>query len=257
MEVMMENLLIGVIYFIGVITLYYLISSKLLGELRSKKVIPHGTTHELEVMLKWLFIGLGIFGLVVVLINIDMLALLLITILVIFSLISKDIIESAMYYHFLVVTKAISHGEYVIMTRGIRGWIRRLTPLYVELSGEQGEIIRIPNKLVASEPIRIPAKALPLTIVIKLYLEKLDDIESLNKAVQEVVNFTKRHAIVPPRFRIRTITTNSVEYEITYGISNPESSNIIIKKVAQRLQQLFKEGVKFEVKREHSIINKL
>ncbi len=245
------------LYFVTTTALYVYFRYKVLKEMVERQVVTVVSSKELQHLLNYVFISMIIVGLVVGLISSTALAFLLIASIIIVPIVLHEIIRNLIAYYQLVVSRALNVGEFVILTRGIRGWVKRLTPFFVELRGEHEEVIRVPNPLVSSEPIRIPSKSLPFTLQIKVGLKPGIEINELEEVVTNAVTVTKRYSVIEPKIKIRSISNTYIEYEVMYGLGNYEVTSTIIKTLASKLRKALEEkGLNFEVRVEHALMNR-
>ena len=245
------------VYISIIVLLYLYFRYKLLKEMVERQVVTVVSGKELMHLMNYVFFALLAIGTVVGLISPSALAFLLIVLIIMVPISLYELIKNVIAYYQLVVSRAISTGEFVILTRGIRGWVKRLTPFFVELRGEHEEVIRVPNPLVSSEPIRIPSKSLPFTLQIKVGLNKDVDLDEIEDMVMDAVMVTKRYSVIEPKIKLRSVTSSYVEYEVMYGLGNYEVTSTIIKTLASRLRKgLEEKGLTFEVRVEHALMSR-
>ncbi|UXD22457.1 hypothetical protein IPA_04975 [Ignicoccus pacificus DSM 13166] len=253
-----ENVVIAVAYATFLTLFYIIIKNRYIETMVKKQIITTAGGKELKMVMETAYIVLLVIGVFIALVDIRALIYLILTALAVIAITSHDVIKSIFLYYMIVLTKMITQGDFVIMARGIRGWVKKLTPFYVELHGEHGEIIRIPNILAASEPVRVPSKALPFTLLIRIHGQAEINEKELREKLDEVIAFTKRFCVTSPHVKIRSVGTNFVEYEVIYGLSNYEASNRIIEILYSKLKDVVKEiNGQIEIRREHTIMSKL
>ncbi len=253
-----EALIVDAVYVTALTAIYLLLRHKYVEDMVKKQIITTAGGKELRALLKAWYSILVIVGSLMVLVDVKSIVYLILVLIVTFTFVSHDVIKSLFYYYTIILSKMITQGDFVIMTRGIRGWVKRLTPFYVELHGEHGEVIRVPNYLAASEPVRLPSKALPLSLVIKVSNLKETKVEEIRKMIEDAVTYTKRYSVIPARVKIRAAGSDFAEFEVVYGLNNYEAANIIIELLDSKLvRPLTENGIRVEVRREHSIMGKL
>ncbi len=242
-------------YAVLLTAIYSFIRFKVIKEMVRKHVMTSTSAKELTGLLDAVYAMMLVVGIFVGILSTTALAFLLVASIIIIPFVLYDLLKSLVYYYILVTTKMFDAGNFVILTRGIRGWIKRITPFFVELRGEYDETIRVPNGLAAVEPVRIPSRSLPFTITVKVINVK--DFSLVEEALRESVTATKRFSVIEPKVKIRSMGNDWVEYEIMYGLGNYEVTNEIMKTLVIRLKRLLeKEGVKVEVRREHALMSR-
>jgi len=253
-----DNIILAAIYGIALSILYFVVKHKYIEEMVKKQVITTAGSKEIKMILELIYVALLVLGISLSLISTVSIVYLIIALLIVTAIISYDITKSVMFYYVIILTKIITQGDFVIMARGLRGWVKRITPFFVELHGEYGEVIRIPNSLAIHEPVRLPSRALPLILTIKFNSIKETKLDELDKVVHDTVSFTKRFSVVQPKLKLRNVGNEYVEFEVIYGLNNYEASDSIIKLLASKLIPYARsKNMKVEIKRELSIIGKL
>ncbi len=251
------NVLALALYLAVTIALYLYFRYRLLREMVERQVVTVVSSKELQHLINYVFISMIIVGVIVGIISSSALAFLLIASILIIPVVLHEIIRNLIAYYQLVVSRALNVGEFVILTRGIRGWVKRITPFFVELRGEHEEVIRVPNPLVSSEPIRIPSKSLPFTLQIRVGIKHGVELAEIEDIVMSAVMATKRYSVIEPKVKIRSITNSYIEYEVMYGLGNYEVTSTIIKTLALKLRKALEEkGLSFEVKVEHALMSR-
>jgi len=242
-------------YVVLITSIYIILKARVLKNMVKKHIMTPTSAKELSRLLDTLYLALLIFGTFIGMLSTYALAFFLATSLIILPFILHDLLKPLVYYYILVSTKIINVGNFVILTRGIRGWIKRITPFFIELRGEYEETIRVPNSLAATEPVRIPSRSLPFTLTVKfLRVENYDEVE---EALKDAVVFTKRYSVIEPKIKVRAIGNDWIEYEIMYGLGNYEVANDIMKSLMTRLKRFLEnKNVYVEIRREHALMSR-
>ncbi|NPA84559.1 MAG: mechanosensitive ion channel family protein [Crenarchaeota archaeon] len=244
-----------VLYVMLISILYGLLRLKIIKSMVKKHIMTPTSAKEFTRLLDAIYLILLIFGTFIGILSLPALAFLLAASLIIIPFILHDLLRSIVYYYMLVSTKMVENGRFVILTRGIRGWIKRITPFFIELRGEYEETIRVPNSLVAMEPVRIPSRSLPFVLNVKF--SRISDYDEVEGALKDAVLLTKRHSVVEPKIKLKAVGNDWVEYEIMYGLGTYEAANEIMKILINKLKRLLEDkGIYVEIRREHAIMSR-
>jgi len=246
-------LYVTVPYSILLVLAYLFLRIKIIKDMVKRRIMTPTSAKDVTHILDYIFMIMLIVGDFVGYLSPQVLAFLLSALLITTPFLLWDVVRSIVHYYIITSTKIVNVGNFVILTRGVRGWIKRITPFFVELRGEYEETIRVPNSLVAMELVRIPSRSLPFTLTVRFY--GVNDFNAIEEALKDAVVYTKKFSVAEPKIKVRGVGNDWIEYELTYGLRNYEVTNDIMKLLANKLGKLV-EGVKFEIRREHSLMVK-
>ncbi len=244
---MIPNIHVLAIYIIAIIFVY--IYARLnIESMARRRVLTKTGEREAVQMLDRVMLFFTVLGILVILANASEVILSAAIILAAIVLSMGDLFKSIIAYYMVLFSKIVEYGSFVVMSRGVRGWVRRINTFFTEIQGEHGEIIRIPNTLVVNDVIRMPVKAVPITflLIIKGEWKNLDDIAAV---IRRNVDLVKRLSVGSPHFKPRAVSSNKVEYELTFWIHSTETAGEILKTLAPKLINEFKGmGLDAEIK---------
>ena len=235
------------IYIIAVVLIYIYLRINLESLTRKRMLTKTGEREAIQLLnnAAVFFFLLGIF---VILTNASVMVLATAIIIASILLSMGDLFKSIIAYYMVVFSKIIENGAFVVMSRGVRGWVRRISTFYTEIQGEHGEVIRVPNAIVMNDVVRMPVKAVPVTflLTIKGKWKSLDDVSAV---IKKSVDVAKRLSVGTPHFKPRAVSSERLEYELTFWIHSTEAVGEILKTLAPKLINDFKNmGLDVEIR---------
>ncbi len=233
-----ENPLLNVwhvlaIYIIAIFIIYAYLRISLENLTRKRMLTKTGEREAIQ-LLNNAVIFFFILGVLIILTNASVMVLATAIVIASILLSMGDLFRSMIAYYIVMFSKIIENGTFVVMSRGIKGWVRRISTFYTELQGEHGEIIRVPNTMIMNDVIRMPIKAVPITFLL-IVKGRWDNLDEINMIIKKDLEVVKRFSVGTPHFKLRAVSSERLEYELTFWIHSTEATGEILKTLAPKL----------------------
>jgi len=161
-------------------------------------------------------------------------------IVVILVVASWDYIINSIAYFFLLSTRYISQGDYVVIGNGTEGRVREITSFYTIVE-EKGKVRHVPNKDLITKGFAVVSEPSYVKITVKVSgLSGPEDVDEIKHGIENALSmktgdlFSLHHGTgISPIFKVypRIIGNDSAVFTVEVPIPSP-SPHLVIRRIS-------------------------
>jgi len=152
-----------------------------------------------------------------------------------------DVLANLIAYYAIILSKNIMVGSTITLDN-ITGKVREIKPLYIEIKGDTGDIIRIPNREIFKRHFLVHGTSYKVSVIVRLRnIASIEDAENMLKTVLQ--KFKDAVIASKPEIDVIKVSKESIEFMITVYIASPEKINYVKTELSKILFENIKDNV--------------
>lgn len=146
-----------------------------------------------------------------------------------------DVISNVVSYYALILTRPLIVGS-TISIDGITGKVREITPLYVEVRCNSGDVVKIPNRRLFRSTLLIHGITHPVSV--NVTLRGTNDLREAEKEIRSALQDFKDTVLASkPDVNLSRITNDSVEFKVVVYVTSIERTSHVKTELSRTLYE--------------------
>lgn len=146
-----------------------------------------------------------------------------------------DVLSNVISYYAIILNRPLMIGSTVTID-GITGKVREITPLYVEIKCNSGDVVKIPNRRLFRSSLLIHGITHPVSV--RIIMRGTNDLREAEREIRSSLQDFKDTVLTSkPEVGLSKIGSGSVEFKVTVYVTSVDRASHVKTELSRTLYE--------------------